>query len=192
MEKLLWYYVQGNQKIGPVTETVLKQLVAARVLTSSDKVLQEGLSDWITLQEALSTSWPVPPPTQPPLPTSSAAIVQSKPSQHGNAAVLSLIGGITSWALFIVSVFLIGLAKEGIRKTHLFTFDYWFTNRVEEFQGVVVLGALGVLCSLAIALAACIFGIVAVSKSKTALGIVGLCLSATLVLLGFVMMLLAP
>lgn len=53
-----WYYVQEGQRIGPVEESVLKQLISDHQLISTDYVWKKGFEGWQTVEqtEELATS----------------------------------------------------------------------------------------------------------------------------------------
>lgn len=45
-EKSQWYYVENQERKGPVTESALKQLVSQGVITENTLVWKEGMKDW--------------------------------------------------------------------------------------------------------------------------------------------------
>ena len=47
-----WYYAQGDQRNGPVTESEFEALIAAGTINESTLVWREGMANWATLKEA--------------------------------------------------------------------------------------------------------------------------------------------
>jgi hypothetical protein len=43
---LYWYYVENNKSMGPVSEQVLRQLIASEQVTPADLVWKQGMQDW--------------------------------------------------------------------------------------------------------------------------------------------------
>ena len=61
--QLEWFFHQGTQKRGPVSGTVIQQMLKRDELCDSDQVMQEGSTSWIVvsmLKTALNTPKPVP------------------------------------------------------------------------------------------------------------------------------------
>ena len=53
---MTWYYEQGGQRQGPVTDTELDRLVAEGTVTSSTLVWREGMDNWTPLAQARPAS----------------------------------------------------------------------------------------------------------------------------------------
>ncbi|MCA9267541.1 MAG: DUF4339 domain-containing protein, partial [Planctomycetales bacterium] len=62
-----WYYSQGDQQVGPVSDAEVKQLLADGKLKSSDEVWREGLDDWAPVGSLpeLGGEQPIAPPPAP-------------------------------------------------------------------------------------------------------------------------------
>ena len=68
----LWHYTDGNGTFGPLTSSVIRQLIAAGVIHSNIKIRREGEADWISwsgvdldAQPQPKVSLPPPPPAPP-------------------------------------------------------------------------------------------------------------------------------
>jgi hypothetical protein len=46
-----WYYAQGDQRKGPVTEAEFDTLIAAGTITAETLVWKEGMANWAPLKE---------------------------------------------------------------------------------------------------------------------------------------------
>lgn len=60
----MWYYEQNGNRIGPVDETTMRQLIADRTISIDTLVWTNGMANWTPLQQTqLAAGLPVPPPT---------------------------------------------------------------------------------------------------------------------------------
>ncbi|MEY3547704.1 MAG: hypothetical protein RLZZ552_71, partial [Verrucomicrobiota bacterium] len=60
----MWYYEQNGNRIGPVDEATMRQLIANRVISIDTLVWTNGMANWTPLQQTqLAAGLPVPPPT---------------------------------------------------------------------------------------------------------------------------------
>jgi TM2 domain-containing membrane protein YozV len=69
----MWYYEQNGNRIGPVDEATMRQLIADRTISIDTLVWTNGMANWTALQQTqLAAGLPVPPPT----PATNSAQVQ--------------------------------------------------------------------------------------------------------------------
>ncbi len=60
----MWYYEQNGNRIGPVDEATMRQLIANRVISIDTLVWTNGMANWTPLQQTqLAAGLPVPPPS---------------------------------------------------------------------------------------------------------------------------------
>ena len=79
----MWYYEQNGNRIGPVDEATMRQLISDRTISIDTLVWTNGMANWTPLQQTqLAAGLPVPPPMpgNPP-----AAPYQAAPSHHPDA-----------------------------------------------------------------------------------------------------------
>lgn len=58
----MWYYMQNNQRLGPVDEPTLRVLLGAGTVTIDTLVWTAGMTSWIKLgQSALAANMSLPP-----------------------------------------------------------------------------------------------------------------------------------
>ncbi len=64
MSEVQWFYSDRGQRKGPVTETVLKELVKGNQLAQDTMVWRKGLTDWVPLRHTalVEIISDVPPP----------------------------------------------------------------------------------------------------------------------------------
>ena len=77
----MWYYEQNDNRIGPVDEVTMRQLISDRTISIDTLVWTNGMANWTPLQQTqLAAGLPVPPPS----PYSAPAAPQYHPiqSQH--------------------------------------------------------------------------------------------------------------
>lgn len=59
----MWYYEQNGNRMGPVDETMMRELVANRTISIDTLVWTQGMPSWTPLQHtSLAAGLPVPPP----------------------------------------------------------------------------------------------------------------------------------
>ena len=77
----MWYYEQNGNRIGPVDEATMRQLIADRTIYIDTLVWTNGMANWTPLQQTqLAAGLPVPPPMSQ---TASISLqYHSIPSQH--------------------------------------------------------------------------------------------------------------
>jgi TM2 domain-containing membrane protein YozV len=67
----MWYYEQNGNRIGPVDEATMRQLIADRTISIDTLVWTNGMANWTPLQQTqLAAGLPVPPPSLHPAPQS--------------------------------------------------------------------------------------------------------------------------
>jgi TM2 domain-containing membrane protein YozV len=77
----MWYYEQNGNRIGPVDEATMRQLIADRTISIDTLVWTNGMANWTLLQQTqLAAGLPVPPPT--PYSAPAAPQYHSTPSNH--------------------------------------------------------------------------------------------------------------
>ncbi len=62
-----WYYAVGNQRVGPVSEDVFKQLISSGAVTASTKIWHEGMPEWTKASFSELKDLFVSPKTPPPI-----------------------------------------------------------------------------------------------------------------------------
>ena len=59
----MWYYEQNGNRIGPVDEVTMRQLIADRTISIDTLVWTNGMANWTPLQQTqLAAGLPVAPP----------------------------------------------------------------------------------------------------------------------------------
>jgi TM2 domain-containing membrane protein YozV len=59
----MWYYEQNGNRIGPVDEGTMRQLISDRTISIDTLVWTNGMANWTPLQQTqLAAGLPVPPP----------------------------------------------------------------------------------------------------------------------------------
>lgn len=89
-----WYYSQGGQSVGPVTETKLKQLLSTGTIKPSDAVWRQGLANWKaaeTIPGLVPQQLPPPPPTTKAVEATSGQSTIRFFMEPGVLAVLSVV-----------------------------------------------------------------------------------------------------
>ncbi len=79
----MWYYEQNGNRMGPVDELAMRQLIADRTISIDTLVWTNGMANWTPLQQTqLAAGLPVPPPMpgNPP-----ASPYHAVPSHHPDA-----------------------------------------------------------------------------------------------------------
>ena len=79
----MWYYEQNGNRMGPVDEFAMRQLIADRTISIDTLVWTNGMANWTPLQQTqLAAGLPVPPPMpgNPP-----ASPYHAVPSHHPDA-----------------------------------------------------------------------------------------------------------
>jgi hypothetical protein len=104
-----WYYINGNQRYGPVSSAELKSLAIAGRLTQEALVWREGMANWAPasnvkglfdvtpasapLLQPLTTSSPISPAPSPTQPVSSTEQPTSNPTQSMFGTLKGVVGG---------------------------------------------------------------------------------------------------
>ncbi len=59
----MWYYEQNGNRIGPVDDATMRQLISDRTISIDTLVWTNGMANWTPLQQTqLAAGLPVPPP----------------------------------------------------------------------------------------------------------------------------------
>jgi len=92
-----WYYLQGDQQVGPVSGDELKRLVAEGRLGPDDLVWKEGLEDWVAagrVSGLFESASAVPPPVPRARPAGapSASHAGSRPGRRCHEVTYEIIG----------------------------------------------------------------------------------------------------
>lgn len=62
----MWYYQQGQNRIGPVDEAMIRNLLVSQILNVNSLVWKEGMPAWVPVhQTTLATGLVLPPPPLP-------------------------------------------------------------------------------------------------------------------------------
>ncbi len=90
----MWYYEQNGNRIGPVDEATMRQLIADRVISIDTLVWTNGMANWTPLQQTqLAAGLPVPPPTPnaaPAAPQYQGAVGNQHPEAKDRVAYVLL------------------------------------------------------------------------------------------------------
>jgi len=63
---IMWYYQHGENRIGPVGEEMIRNLLLSQILNINSLVWKEGMSNWVPVhQTQLADGLPLPPPPLP-------------------------------------------------------------------------------------------------------------------------------
>lgn len=85
----MWYYAQGGQRRGPVSEEVLRNMARAGELSPTDLVWREGMAEWAAAGQATDFEFgsgtggggePAPPPAAETPASPSPSYAQQTPS----------------------------------------------------------------------------------------------------------------
>ncbi len=83
-----WYYVDGEQRIGPISESMLDTLAKAGTITAETLVWQEGMKEWAPLGKVRPNA-PAPPPAAPRAPSGPP---KAEPATAAAAVACSMCG----------------------------------------------------------------------------------------------------
>jgi TM2 domain-containing membrane protein YozV len=62
----MWYYQHGENRIGPVSEEMIRNLLLSQILNINSLVWKEGMTNWVPVhQTQLANGLPLPPPPLP-------------------------------------------------------------------------------------------------------------------------------
>jgi TM2 domain-containing membrane protein YozV len=90
----MWYYEQSGNRIGPVDEATMRQLIANRVISIDTLVWTNGMANWTPLQQTqLAAGLPVPPPSPhqtPATPQYNTAPISHHPEAKDRVAYVLL------------------------------------------------------------------------------------------------------
>ncbi len=94
----MWYYEQNGNRIGPVDEATMRQLIANRVISIDTLVWTNGMANWTPLQQTqLAAGLPSMPQGAPASPQYHQASVSQHPEAKDRVAYVLLavfLGGI--------------------------------------------------------------------------------------------------
>src|SRR5690349_6153163 len=76
MDAARWYYLDGQQSVGPFLWERLMELSKAAIIGPNTFVWREGTKDWVSLAGAIQARQSTPTPPPPPLP------IVPKPSER--------------------------------------------------------------------------------------------------------------
>lgn len=62
-----WYYMDGGQQKGPISEDELRSLASAGRIRQDDLVWSAGMAEWGPARNLEGITWPLTPPPPPPL-----------------------------------------------------------------------------------------------------------------------------
>jgi hypothetical protein len=75
MPDAIWYYADGDEERGPVTESQIRSLIGSGAITRDELVWKEGMDDWVPAAEVPGL-WDSAPPA-PPVESAAAGSQQS-------------------------------------------------------------------------------------------------------------------
>ena len=61
-----WYYMEGGQQKGPISEDELRTLASSGRIRPDDLVWSEGMAEWSQARNLDGITWPSAPPPPPP------------------------------------------------------------------------------------------------------------------------------
>lgn len=84
MTEAIWYFADGDEERGPVTEAQVRALIGTGNLKPDDLVWKEGMEDWAPAEEipGLFDSEPPAPPLEPPPPNDAATGDETVPEER--------------------------------------------------------------------------------------------------------------
>lgn len=132
-----WYYANGNEQAGPVSEDRLKQLFSSGQLQLSNLIWKEGMADW-----AAASTLPAFRPSTPPNLPRTAATTQVKlrvfcPGESGIEKGMSTYFGLFGLMKYMQKVYVDGrLVGEALRKDG-FDFDIDLTSGTHILEVVL-------------------------------------------------------
>jgi TM2 domain-containing membrane protein YozV len=68
----MWYYQQGNNRMGPVDEATIRSLMATGAISIDTLVWTTGMANWVPLQQTSLASGLTTPPAAAPVATADA------------------------------------------------------------------------------------------------------------------------
>jgi hypothetical protein len=102
-----WYYFQGGNQQGPVSDDQLRNLVAAGQLQPHDSVWRQGMANWAPISSVpeLMPAAPAPAPHYgaPPAAAASYAPPEQYAHEQRPAAARGAVKKITLWSILLVS-----------------------------------------------------------------------------------------
>lgn len=104
-----WYYAEGNQQRGPLSEADFQQLVASGTVNDSTMVWHEGMANWQPYGQVCAGTMPPPPG----LPSAAGPVVNDAGRQHalsrvngpGIGLIVTAILGFIGALLNLVQIF---------------------------------------------------------------------------------------
>lgn len=101
----MWYYLEGNEKKGPLSEEELKGLILKKAISNQTNVWKEGMNSWKKASECdeLNDSPPPLPPAIPKPPTMNQNFQQS--SIHNQEPSLWNTNAASLWSLLFSPIF---------------------------------------------------------------------------------------
>lgn len=171
-----WHYALQDRRIGPVSATVLKQLVDSGIIKPDDTVWPSVSGPGVLVESVLASARP----------TASVPSVAATPDSGANilSDVLggfSLCGALVSGLAWLVAIAAIANAQTVRENTGLI--EIFTTDNLEQAKQTEEGGLLWLVLAACIGLGAVVFGGVSVVVRRRWLGIVGL--AASTLALGF-------
>ena len=106
-----WYYVQGDQKVGPITKADLKSLVATKKITAKTRVWRPGMQGWQELGQVARRQPPAPAPTANDEASSRQAVCSECGQSHAEE---NMIGFENAWVCAACKPYFVQKIKEGL------------------------------------------------------------------------------
>ncbi len=72
-----WYYARGDERMGPVDDAAMDQLVRSGAVTAETLVWKEGMADWQPLGSVAQVGSPAPAPSPTPVAAGDMAMPES-------------------------------------------------------------------------------------------------------------------
>jgi uncharacterized RDD family membrane protein YckC len=98
-----WYYLDGDQTIGPVPESTIRERMLIGHLRPQDLVWREGMQDWQPIKELPELQTPVPG-SPPPMPTPAPAAPPTEPYAGGMQPPRPMVSYGGFWRRFVAFV----------------------------------------------------------------------------------------
>lgn len=149
-EPVLWYYTQGTERRGPVTDDKLAQLVALGEVTPDTLLWNASLPAWVAARTVFATPPPTPLPGPPALPQPSTIARSSAATAPVSVPVTqpqdqTLVAPVTVKKMSVLLMIVLTVTTFG------FYYNIWFLRRRVELNNLLSkrkLGAAPIIVSL--------------------------------------------
>ncbi len=140
MSDTSWYYARGEEQVGPVDESQLKQLVDDGSLYPDDLVWRDGMADWVEAREIpeLYGSETAYYPQEPPVQSAPGSQPQQSPAEGAVPSHPTYAGFWQRVLAFIIDALIITAASGIVGLGVDLDFDWEFWEQQNGIQIVVL------------------------------------------------------